>query len=651
MKPRVGVAVGVLLAVVLCGATLAPAPFAGAGAALASSDQALVIADPDADLDAVADAIRESGGRVTHTFPPAALIVEGGGKLPSDAGVRAVYQHEVGPIAMASLRGAARRAARVWNQLLAPATSPDTQTLDALQADLVGDALTSSSPSILTTASVEDADAASLPGFKQTSEFFIGSVAVGIVLPQSDGSIEPSTEEWTDEERTTVISEIVAALDWWAAREPRATLSFVYDDNGGQPISTGYEPINQPYTDEHTWITDVMERKGYTGSSYFEQVYAYNNVLREAYGTDWAFTIFVVDSSEDDDDRFPDGIFAYAYTGGPFAVLTSGNAGYGIENLDSVVAHEVGHIFYALDQHEGARKDCTRRSGYLDVENQNSLYGDCTSDEPSIMRSHIEPYAAGAVDPYARGQVGWRDSDGDGILDPVDTTILLSDVEVVTDPTDASIYTITGDLEEQPYPSPSRPSVTINTIESVHYRVGSGDWIAAEPTDGAFDAFRESFHATTDSLPTGEFDVDVRAVDSAGNVHVETLATISPVNPVDEILDTTLMHTALQSVESTAETVPYRGQATSRVSYVAGTYYRVDQGDWNLVTPDDGAFDEPEESFSFTVALDELSAGTHEIQVYSIDGAGNVEPTPAIAIFSGGLRQVRVFFPLMMKGR
>lgn len=41
--------------------------------------------------------------------------------------------------------------------------------------------------------------AASAPGYYQTSEFLIGRMAVGIILPESDGSVDPSTEDWTSE--------------------------------------------------------------------------------------------------------------------------------------------------------------------------------------------------------------------------------------------------------------------------------------------------------------------------------------------------------------------------------------------------------------------------------------------------------------------
>ncbi len=100
-----------------------------------------------------------------------------------------------------------------------------------------------------------------------------------------------------------------------------------------------------------------MSNLGYTTGDYLEKVYAYKNDLRNQYQTDWAFTIFVVDSSADLDGKFADGkYFAYAYLGGPFMVMTYDNNGWGIEDMDRVTAHETGHIFMAGDQYGSARQ-------------------------------------------------------------------------------------------------------------------------------------------------------------------------------------------------------------------------------------------------------------------------------------------------------
>jgi len=615
------------------------------------SEQALILLAPGAEVNAVVEAIQRAGGHATHIFPPSALIGYVPPQAPLPDGILALYRQPVDEATLTALTGTARRAAQVWNALLTPKAPPETvQGLESLGADLVGDALLAPPPEGLQPLSEDPT-----PGYAETSEYFIGRVAVGIVLPESDGSIDPSTEDWTESERALVLSEITAALDWWAAREPNAHLTFVYDDGTAAPIPTSYEPITRPYSGQALWIAEVMAKKGYSSSSYFDQVRQYNNALRQTYDTDWAFTIFVVDSSNDSDNRFADGYFAYAYLGGPFTVMTYGNDGYGPSNMDAVAAHEIGHIFLALDQYYSAYQPCTRKSGYLGVENQNSQYGNCASNVTSIMRGQIWPYYAGAVDEYARGQVGWRDSDGDGILDPVDTTLTLDTVttDYLADPERPNVltFTSTGVVRDDPYPSPMRRSTIINTIAQVQYRVADGEWSDAQPTDGAFDTYTEgfTFTFTTPPLPTGDHNLDLRVLDSAGNELLETIATVSVVDPVDAILDTTLMRLGQQGEgEGEAEQVTYSGQGISAVSFIAGVYYRIDDGPWQPVPAKDGAFDEPQEDFTFTVDLSTLEPGVHQVQAYSVDGEGNTETSPATDSLTVQEQTQYIFLPLLL---
>ncbi|MEE9617816.1 MAG: hypothetical protein V3T90_12535 [Anaerolineae bacterium] len=615
-----------------------------AQAAAPSSNQALILLAPGADVNSVIEAVHLAGGHVTHVFPPAALI----GEVPAGAsaltGTLAVHRQAIDETALAQLTGKAHCAAQVWNALLAPEVPPDTvQGLDTLEAELVDDALIPPPPEGLQSLSSD-----STPGYAETSEFFIGRVAVGIVLPESDGSVDPSTEDWTEDERTLVLSEITAALNWWATREPNAHLTFIYDDGTAAPITTGYEPISRPYNDQALWIAEVMAKKGHAGPSYFDQVRQYNASLREIYDTDWAFTIFVVDSSNDRDNRFSNNYFAYAYLGGPFTVMTYGNNGYGPHNMDAVAAHEIGHIFRALDQYYSAHQPCTRQAGYLDVENQNSQYGDCASDEPSIMRGQTWPYRDGAIDEYARGQIGWRDSDGDGILDPVDTTLSMSSTEHVADAERSNILTFTGSVQDAPYPSPSRRSIIINTIDQVQYRVAGGEWTDTQPLDGTFDSYAEDFTFTTPPLPTGDLAIDLRVLDSFGNELTETLATVSVVDPVDAILDTTMTQLAQQATGEEPTQITYSGQGTSATSHIAGFYYRIDTNPWQPIAADDGALDEAEEDFTLTIDLTVLSPGVHEVQAYSVDGEGNIETSPASDSILVEPRTQHVFLPLVV---
>jgi len=479
----------------------------------------VLMTDDDAQqLARLQTSIEANGGRPLHIFPHQALIVE----VPSGAierlaalpGVAAVFTQAIDLSRVDRYGSDARRFASVWNGLVTPqAAVPDTHAVTTGHPDEHNDAFVA--PDLpLADGVVLGASTTITPGYYQTSEYMAGSVAVGIVLLESDGSVDPSTEDWTSDEEQHVFSEIVAALDWWAEREPRANLSFVYDDHFSQPLPTGVEPISRSFYDQQYWIADAMGALGYEASYYFTRVRDYNNGLRVTYQTDWAFTIFVVDSSNDADNRFSDGYFAYAYLGGPFMVMTYGNNGYGPGNMDAIAAHETGHIFYALDQYYSAQQPCTRRSGYLDVENQNSQYGDCASDVSSIMRGQVVPFTVGAIDPYAAGQVGWRDSDGDGILDPLDTELPIS-IDSLS--LDGSSVVVSGTVEIVPYPSPSRTSVTINTLTGVQYRFDGGDWQPATADDGAFDGTAEDYHFTV-SLPPGLHTLEVAALDSAGNV-------------------------------------------------------------------------------------------------------------------------------------
>jgi len=81
----------------------------------------------------------------------------------------------------------------------------------------------------------------------------------------------------------------------------------------------------------------------------------------------------------------------------------------------------------------------------------------------------------------------------------------------------------------------------------VQYRVVGGEWTGAQPADGAFDTYVEALTFTTPLLPTGDLPVDLRVVDSAGNELTQTLATVSVVDPVDEILDTSLTRLGQQA--------------------------------------------------------------------------------------------------------
>jgi hypothetical protein len=541
----------------------------------------------------------------------------------------------------------ARRLTAMWNSLLAPASAADLAVLEGEPA-FHDDAMPA--PDLPPDGGMAAQNASIIPGYYQTSEFLTGSVAVGIVLVESTGAVDPSTENWTPDEKQQVFNEIMAALNWWVQREPRANLSFVVDDHAANPLPTGVEPISRPYTDQKYWIKDAMNALGYNGStSYFTLARDYSNALRSAHGTDWAFTIFVVDSSADADNYFSNGYFAYAYLGGPFLVMTYGNNGYGPGNMDAVAAHEIGHIFYALDQYSSALQPCDRRSGYLYVENQNSLYGGCGSNVSSIMRGLISPYTGNAVDAYAAGQIGWRDTDADNILDPLDTALPVTLNPVTLDENNRAVAS--GLAQVIPYPSafPYHASVTTNRLAGVQYRLNGGPWQPAQPADGAFNATTENFTFTTGILAPGPHWLEVAATDSAGNITAPYVSTGVVVygdsaGGLKTVLYPPENGLVGQSVSATINGVAFNTPGKA----IVGVEYRINGGAWQAVAAADGNFNSDYEPF--TVSFTSTQAGNYLIEAFATDIDGNQETELASReVVIAGSQSFSLFLPLISK--
>ena len=249
-----------------------------------------------------------------------------------------------------------------------------------------------------------------------TSLYMSGSVSVSVILPESDET-STNSENWTPEEIANVHAEVINGLDWWAANNPDADLVFVY--NFEDQVPTQVEPIELigSTTGRCQWMEDVFITLGLdpmpTWFDCLPRSYEYANGQRDLKGTDWHFTAFVIDSSNDLDGRFADGYFAFTIFsstgGGPYMVVTYDNYNYGIDNMDAVTAHETGHIFGALDQYYPCA--CTDHTGYLYYENQNCVIG-CSIAEESIMKSITGPFSYNYIDVYAKGQIGWQDTDG-----------------------------------------------------------------------------------------------------------------------------------------------------------------------------------------------------------------------------------------------
>jgi hypothetical protein len=354
------------------------------------------------------------------------------------------------------------------------------------------------------------------PGYYETSEYMIGSIAVGEIFVESIGGNDPSTENWQPYEELNVQMEIGYALNtWFASQYPNAQISFTYDLHTAVP--TTYEPIIHPSavtddTYEKLWVSEAMNYLGYTTGDWMQQTRDYINNLRTNKGTDWALAIFIVDSTNDfatdptTPGAFSDGFWAYGYWGGPFCVMTYDNGLWGITRMHQVLAHEVGHVFWATDEYNGNPE----YSGYLNaLDNEGS---GCLMDTCALC-----------ISPGTHLQLGWKDTDGDSILDILDTNPDTNLDPYLPDPTTSTTLVYTGSAQVVPYPNNnpnwwnSGNDVTINTISNVQYRVDGGSWQNANPTDGTYDGFKETFTMTIGPLTPGTYTIEARATNSVGN--------------------------------------------------------------------------------------------------------------------------------------
>ncbi len=347
------------------------------------------------------------------------------------------------------------------------------------------------------------------PSRYQPSAFLAGRVAVQLLFAESNGNLEPSTTNWTSAQVTEITNQVNTALHWWGDRLPNARLSF---DLTSQVVPTGYEPITHGLTTEGQWIGDIFGRMGIAATNYFDQAYSAADKLRHDRHADWATTIFVANSTGKSDGRFADGHFAYAYINGPFMVITSDAGPYGTGKLAPVVAHEFGHIFGALDQYASANTPCTQESGYLAVPTTNSQANNCGSRFICIMLEPIEAYSANQVDTSALGQIGYRDGNNNNIPDPLDTAPML---QLQMNQPGGGRPVITGQAVDQPFPSPTGESMTINTITRIEYRADGGEWALIPPQDGAYDSAGEAVN-TTLPLYDGAHTVELRTFNSIG---------------------------------------------------------------------------------------------------------------------------------------
>ncbi|MDZ4779367.1 MAG: hypothetical protein SGJ19_03840 [Planctomycetia bacterium] len=375
------------------------------------------------------------------------------------------------------------------------------------------------------------AASASLPygaEYMDQSAFALGTFALNVVFVESNGAIDPNQEDWSGQQLDLVREQIDLAVDFWegqtAGYHPNARLKFTVDyANDGVPLETRYEPITRPGTlsSAKTWSNDALSGLLYEGFPVHDAD-TLNEIGRLEHGANWATTVFVVNDAVDDDNRFTNGQFAFASIGGPSIVMTYGNDGWGIERFHRVLAHELGHTFFALDEYEESRVRNTVYSGYLNGVNGNAERNGSGQIIPAPQPHALMLDNSLAMSQFTKVQVGHVDSDGDSIPDILDSPPVLKNVLTEGD-SDSGWFRFRALAEVTAIPnlntynltlSSSGAPMTINWIDGAEYRLDLGDWIPFAAADGEFGDYVEGLDLLVDSIPRGEHLLHFRARNS-----------------------------------------------------------------------------------------------------------------------------------------
>jgi hypothetical protein len=232
----------------------------------------------------------------------------------------------------------------------------------------------------------------------------------------------------------------------------------------------------------------------------------------------------VVDSLQDQDGMFANSVVAYtADLFGPYCMLTYDNDGYRFANFDAVLAHEMGHVFGALDESAppaaGYPSTGDLRSGYLGVLNGNAVIGGNGGARPCIMlgsNGTLSAFRDGDVCRWTVGQTGLRDTDGDTRPDVVDTRPAIS-TRLETTAGSGSV-TLRGTVTEKPRKRGRisggvyfRHDLSIRVPHDAQYRVDDGAWQPLTAVDGAFDEPSEVWTLSTDVLTPGHHKLELGA--------------------------------------------------------------------------------------------------------------------------------------------
>lgn len=228
-----------------------------------------------------------------------------------------------------------------------------------------------------------------------------GEIAVGIVFVES---ARPGGPRFGDVERNEIGQEIIDGLNWLAAEQPAANLSWIYDfqfpridvANGDESTCDDDASISAL---EASWRDPALAQLLYDGNTYpgeWASVAKYRENMRHANWSAHAVVIFVT--------PFANCWHAYASSGRVTLARHNDWGNWGRASLDRITAHEVGHLFGAADEYTGSGTPCSTCAslhGCHQIPNGNC--GSCARPQQDCMMDGNDR----RICAYTRGQIGW----------------------------------------------------------------------------------------------------------------------------------------------------------------------------------------------------------------------------------------------------
>lgn len=186
-----------------------------------------------------------------------------------------------------------------------------------------------------------------------------GRIAVGILIVSGPGALA-----MTDAHQQKIVAEVQNGLSFLGGQAPAKDVTFTYDIQVIQittPDTAGHHPIGgDPYDHfEAPWRDDALTSMGHLAGP--PGIRNYIDAIKTSKRAQAAYCAFFTHYQ----------LNHFAYCRGDYVVMHYDNDGWGTDNLDSVFAHETGHVFGAPDEYAESGCDCGGSHGVYGRPNTN----------------------------------------------------------------------------------------------------------------------------------------------------------------------------------------------------------------------------------------------------------------------------------------